>query len=76
VAGQVYGEGSGEQQAVRDGWSEVGIKVAGARSVQRRVRRRVEAAAEQFDGQLDQLRKQLEKTLLAAIDRKMQSIAQ
>jgi Zn-dependent metalloprotease len=49
VAGNRYGAGSPQQQAVRNGWAGVGIKVAGARPA-RRPAARVAAAATEADG--------------------------
>jgi Zn-dependent metalloprotease len=69
VAGQRYGEGSDEQQAVRDAWSEVGIRAVGARTIRRRARRRVETAADNFSGRLEKMKDELEKKLLSVISR-------
>src|SRR5262249_591024 len=57
VAGDVYGSGSHQQQAVRDGWAGVGIKVA----VPARVTARRTAARQVADTDGIQLEKQFEK---------------
>lgn len=75
VAGQLYGEESEVQQAVRDGWAEVGIRVHGAKPAVRRARRRVEAAADGFDDKFDQMRKELEKKLMESISRRLKATA-
>jgi Zn-dependent metalloprotease len=71
VAELRYGVGSEEQQAVRDAWSQVGIRVAGAKPIRRRLRRRVEAAADNFSDRLDQMKDELEQRLSEVISRHM-----
>jgi Zn-dependent metalloprotease len=46
VAGRLYGPSSREQAAIRDAWSEVGIRVAGAGSIRPTVAARAGAAAD------------------------------
>jgi Zn-dependent metalloprotease len=69
VAGQRYGEGGEVQQAVRDAWSDVGIRVSGARSARRRVRRRAEVAADNFNDRLGKMKDEFEKILMDVISR-------
>lgn len=69
-AGQLFGQGSAEQQAVMEAWREVGLKVAGAKSIVARAPA-IElhtngAAPDALAGQIARLASQL-----SALDRKV-----
>jgi Zn-dependent metalloprotease len=71
VAGELYGTGSTQQQAVRTGWAEVGIKVAGAGRPARRQasHETADVDADRYEKRLDRLIDELQK-LVDVLSRK------
>src|SRR5262249_34716532 len=61
VAGELFGAGSEQQQAVADGWGEVGVTVAGARPRTRaRGRAHAEVNGANLQRELDEIKKRVD----------------
>jgi Zn-dependent metalloprotease len=71
VAGELFGSGSEQQQAVADAWSEVGVTVAGARPRTRaRGRAHAEGNGANLQRELDEIKKRVD-----ALSRKLSRAA-